>query len=151
MRQKSPGVNTQMSQTFGYAEFMGKIVKSAVKAGGLTEPVGRNLGFLLRPVGKFENVRQLAIAMNGKIEDESYIKKIRRAMYASEVAITMTTLQEIADGLKKIGYEVEPWQLLVPNSNPANPRILMPVDPAQRKLWEAVEAIRQSAVEENVK
>lgn len=126
---------------------MGKIVKTAARSAQLTDPLGKNLAYLLAPSGKFENVRKLAIAMNGDKVDESQIKSLRRAMYENK-SITLSTLTEITKGLRRLGYDVETWQLLVPDSNPANPRILMPINPGQRKLWEAIEEIQKHAKEE---
>lgn len=129
-----------------YARLMVKVMSRPKRvrtpAKGLTSPVGENLSFIIGEGKAFENPRQLAakIAGEDKTAIENLAKLINRVMYRQE-NVEFKTLVTLADGLNSLGYDVQPWQLLVPDCNPANPRILMPVDSKQIKLWKALEEI----------
>lgn len=41
-------------------------------------------------------------------------------------------------------FDIQAWQLLIPDFDPKNPPMLVPVTPSERLLWEAVEAARRA-------
>lgn len=124
-----------------YADLMAKVKKPKSPAEKtLTKPVGENLSFLVGPTRTFENPRQLAVRISEELADpgvETLAKMIHRIMY-QQANVEFKSLQMLAQGLTAIGHEIEPWQLLVPRCNPANPRILAPVDPQELELWRAI-------------
>lgn len=60
----------------------------------------------------------------------------------TEKDVRLSTIERIA----KI-YDLEPWQLLVAGMNPANPPVLAPLSPAERKLYESLRAAMKEAGE----
>lgn len=124
-----------------YASLMAKVMKQKGRIKkALTQPVGQNLSFIVGEGKEFENPRQLAVKIIKHypvMAEETLAKLIHRVMYQQE-NVEYKTLLLLSEGLGKIGFEVAPWQLLVPGCNPANPRILASVDPHEIELWKAI-------------
>lgn len=88
-----------------------------------------------------ENVERLIEARKWGIEEAAsrlHMKPFQlRRIKDAEHAVTMTTLMKLAEG-----FEVEPYQLLVPNLNPKNPQILRVLGPKEEALYRALEEAR---------
>jgi transcriptional regulator with XRE-family HTH domain len=69
---------------------------------------------------------------------ETQLKRV----VAGKHAITMSTLQRIAHG-----YDVEPYQLLVPGLDPKNPQVLRALSAAELKLYAALEEARSGGTQ----
>ena len=64
------------------------------------------------------------------------VTQLKRVM-AGKHAITMSTLQRIADA-----YHVEPYQLLMPGFDPVNPRLPRVLSPEDEIIYHALEKAR---------
>lgn len=103
-----PGVKTHMPELSAYAGGMGKR-----KARGVVESiVGRNLDALIKHTGVKSN-GQVARKIAADFPSRT-VGRIRNA----ETSCSLDTLAKIAKA-----FNVEPWHLLVPNYDPANPPV----------------------------
>ena len=69
---------------------------------------------------------------------ETQLKRV----IAGKHGITMSTLQRIAEG-----YDVQPYQLLVPGLDPKNPQVLRALSQAELNLYKALEEARKDGIQ----
>jgi transcriptional regulator with XRE-family HTH domain len=98
-----------------------------------------------RPVREVvgENVSRLIEARKWGTEEAAEKLKMKpmqlRRIKKAENAITMTTLMKLAEG-----FDVEPYQLLVPGLDPRNPQILRTLSAKEEALYRAMEEAREA-------
>jgi transcriptional regulator with XRE-family HTH domain len=89
----------------------------------LQKVVGRNLAALMRHSAAYSSPKKLAARISAS---KSTVERIR----SGAVACQIDTLASIAKA-----FDVEPWQLLVPGLDPANPPMLRHEDERLKALY----------------
>ena len=80
--------------------------------------------------------KKVAAATGNRI-DQKTVSRIKNA----KVRVQIDTLAALAQA-----FDLEPYQLLVPNLNPKNPQVLRVLSPAEENLYRALEEARKPEV-----
>lgn len=119
MGQESPLVKTQLSGTFGYADFMTKVLDPVItKSHALGDNLSRLVGLEGQP---FRSTAELGRHLRLSVGEA---KTLTRLVKQPGYRYAYSSLQAIADG-----FRIDPWMLLIPGFNPT--------DPTHRQFWGA--------------